>query len=282
MNCIQYENANDFLTQCEEFMAQNESANNLIIGLAKRVASTPSVATAPLFYGILDNNKVVGAALRTDRNRPLSVTSMPTKAVICLFESINESLAGIIGEISTADAFAQLYKENTNSKTSTSMDQLIYQLEKVEMPHTHGATMIKITEDHRDVVKRFYIGFLNDCFPDDEFTEEDLKVMLDRFIAQPSSYLLQTANGKLVSMAAILRETENTSCISYVYTPPEERGNGYASILTALLSQKALDSGKKFCNLFTDKSNPTSNSIYQKIGYMMIGESKHISFSCNE
>jgi predicted GNAT family acetyltransferase len=36
-----------------------------------------------------------------------------------------------------------------------------------------------------------------------------------------------------------------------------------------------LKSGKKFCNLFTDLLNPTSNSIYQKIGYRKIGESKH-------
>jgi predicted GNAT family acetyltransferase len=31
-----------------------------------------------------------------------------------------------------------------------------------------------------------------------------------------------------------------------------------------------LDQGKQFTSLFTDLSNPTSNSIYQKIGYQPV------------
>ena len=33
------------------------------------------------------------------------------------------------------------------------------------------------------------------------------------------------------------------------------------------MSQGALDDGKRFCFLFTDAANPTSNHIYQEIGY---------------
>ena len=33
------------------------------------------------------------------------------------------------------------------------------------------------------------------------------------------------------------------------------------------MSQEALDSGRRFCFLFTDAANPTSNHIYQEIGY---------------
>jgi hypothetical protein len=33
------------------------------------------------------------------------------------------------------------------------------------------------------------------------------------------------------------------------------------------VSQYLLDSGRKFCTLFTDLANPTSNHIYQVIGY---------------
>jgi hypothetical protein len=52
-----------------------------------------------------------------------------------------------------------------------------------------------------------------------------------------------------------------------VYTPPERRGRGYATACVAALSQTILDEGWAFCTLFTDLANPTSNSIYQKIGY---------------
>ena len=55
--------------------------------------------------------------------------------------------------------------------------------------------------------------------------------------------------------------------VSGVYTPRSERGHGYASALVAALSQAILDSGLAFCTLNTDLLNPTSNKIYQKIGY---------------
>lgn len=63
-----------------------------------------------------------------------------------------------------------------------------------------------------------------------------------------------------------------------VYTPPEFRKNGYASFVVAELSQKILNSGKKFCILYTDLANPTSNKIYQNIGYKEVADSKHMIF----
>ena len=52
-----------------------------------------------------------------------------------------------------------------------------------------------------------------------------------------------------------------------MYTPPPARGRGYASALVAEASQLQLDAGRRFCFLFTDLANPTSNHIYQAIGY---------------
>ena len=56
-----------------------------------------------------------------------------------------------------------------------------------------------------------------------------------------------------------------------VYTPPEERGQGYASAAVAALSQHVLDSGATPC-LFTDQANPTSNAIYQRLGYRPLAD----------
>ncbi len=52
-----------------------------------------------------------------------------------------------------------------------------------------------------------------------------------------------------------------------VYTPPERRGRGYASNLVAAVSQAQLEAGCRSVFLFTDLANPTSNHIYQAIGY---------------
>ncbi|NJR12386.1 GNAT family N-acetyltransferase [bacterium] len=60
--------------------------------------------------------------------------------------------------------------------------------------------------------------------------------------------------------------------IGGVYTPPEQRGHGYASALTAALSQALLDDGLRFCTLNTDLKNPTSNKIYPAIGYYLVAD----------
>jgi predicted GNAT family acetyltransferase len=60
--------------------------------------------------------------------------------------------------------------------------------------------------------------------------------------------------------------------IGAVYTPPEARGRGYATALVAAVSQHLLDRGRAFTYLYTDLANPTSNSIYQKIGYRPVAD----------
>jgi GNAT superfamily N-acetyltransferase len=59
------------------------------------------------------------------------------------------------------------------------------------------------------------------------------------------------------------------ACIGPVYTPPEQRRKGYASAAVATVSQLFLHAGARVC-LYTDQANPTSNGIYQAIGYQPV------------
>jgi uncharacterized protein len=74
-------------------------------------------------------------------------------------------------------------------------------------------------------------------------------------------------------------ETPNGIRIGPVYTPPEERGHGYASNLTAWVSQTLLDEGRRFCFLYADLGNPTSNKIYQAIGYEPVTDALMVAFT---
>ena len=78
---------------------------------------------------------------------------------------------------------------------------------------------------------------------------------------------LWDVGGVPVSLAGGTRPGVHCISVGPVYTPPEHRCRGYASACVAALSQHLLDAGWEFCTLFTDLANPTSNSIYQKIGY---------------
>ncbi len=82
-----------------------------------------------------------------------------------------------------------------------------------------------------------------------------------------------------VSIAKESRPTKNGTTINAVYTPPEHRNEGYATSCVLSLTKKLLSNRYSFCCLYTDLSNPTSNSIYSKIGYMPIGEALEFDFT---
>ena len=96
-------------------------------------------------------------------------------------------------------------------------------------------------------------------------------------IAAKKLYVLEN-NGVPVSMAGYTREMQTAIGVAFVYTPPYERRKGYASSIATHLSQRALDKGFTKCVLYTDLANPTSNSIYQKIGYVPICDSLQLKF----
>jgi predicted GNAT family acetyltransferase len=75
-----------------------------------------------------------------------------------------------------------------------------------------------------------------------------------------------------VAMAAWTGRTSTSARLTLVYTPPELRGRGYASACVAAVSQRLLDEGLERCLLFADLANPTSNAIYQRLGYVPLGD----------
>jgi RimJ/RimL family protein N-acetyltransferase len=80
-------------------------------------------------------------------------------------------------------------------------------------------------------------------------------------------FLLWTVAGEPVSVAAAARPLKTAVAIGPVYTPPGERGRGYAGSATAALSERIFAEGKAAACLFTDLRNPYSNRCYAKIGF---------------
>jgi predicted GNAT family acetyltransferase len=85
-------------------------------------------------------------------------------------------------------------------------------------------------------------------------------------------------DGEPVSLASCSAPTPTGIRIGPVYTPPERRGRGYATALVAELSRRLLAEGHRACYLYADLANPTSNAIYERIGYRRVADSAEISF----
>ncbi|OBB46536.1 GNAT family N-acetyltransferase [Mycobacterium sp. 852002-51961_SCH5331710] len=91
-------------------------------------------------------------------------------------------------------------------------------------------------------------------------------------------FLLWDVTGAPVSMALLRAAAAGVSRIGPVFTPTNRRGSGYGSAVTAAASQAALDRGDAGVVLFADLANPTSNAIYQKLGYAPVTDCVRIDF----
>lgn len=279
VNVTVYDDPKEFFQRVESILLIRESENNLILGLTQNIITGKFEPIKPIYLSISEDHKILGACLRTDPSKPLAISPMPVHVVAAIVHKLHQmevELNSVVGESLIVQAFAHHW-DKTAISPKLGMHQGIYQCDSVQVPALEGE-MILAQSIHLDLLTQFSLGFIRDCFPDSKDGIDEAKKIAELKIQNRMAYLWKNSNNEIVALAAKNRESANGATVGWVYTPEEFRRNGYASMLVAKLTEKYLLSGKKFCNLFTDLANPTSNSIYQKIGYQKIGESMHLNF----
>jgi predicted GNAT family acetyltransferase len=84
--------------------------------------------------------------------------------------------------------------------------------------------------------------------------------------------MLWETDGRPVAMAGLTRLVAGVARVTGVYTPPAHRRHGYGGGVTTAISRVALAAGARSVVLFTDLANPTSNALYQRLGYRAVGD----------
>lgn len=181
-----------------------------------------------------------------------------------------------MGEENTVRSFADQWKKKTGVTYREGMRQRIYELREVNPIELPEGTFRQAASEDLDFAIKWGRSFHTDCFGDSGNPANIERITKD-MIKEGNLYFWK--NPEPVSMAAVTRPTPHGISVSYVYTPPESRRKGYASAVVASLSRFCLESGRDFCTLYTDLSNPTSNSIYRKIGYNPIADVMDILFN---
>ena len=146
------------------------------------------------------------------------------------------------------------------------MRQGIYILEKLRaLSRSAPGQLRPATKDDQDLVEHWSNGFY-----DDTGVNEVSPRLVERLITGKQLFIWE--DGEPKSLVAGVGRTAHGIRVTFVYTPPELRHQGYATSCVAELSRRYLAEGLQFCFLYTDLSNPTSNSIYQRIGYQQVCE----------
>lgn len=273
---------NQFLELILDLFKNKEDRFNLLLSLVKRVTENPTYyEKTPLMSVVSDQNQVVLVAFMTTPPRDLILActkEYPSEALDVLANDLWQqgwTLHGVNAEKKLSAAFAHLWAHRGAFKSEIGMRHRIYRLDRVVSPTTISGFLRPATEQDKLVLLEWTNEFMREAMGEEN--PEHAEKLVD--------FQIQTGNlfvwddDQIVSMAAKTRETIHGAVIGMVYTPIAYRGKGYASNLVAGLSDRFLKNGYSFCALFTDLTNPTSNSIYQKIGYYPVADNDQYVFS---
>jgi GNAT superfamily N-acetyltransferase len=258
-----------FLERGGAFLVEREAEHNLLLGLAARLTVNPRFYGSEPYLALLERGgRVVAAALRTPPHG-LVLSEIDADGVVEeLAEDVHDvydSLPGVLGPVVAVRRFVELWQPHQAAPARLAVSERIYQAESVTPPVGVSGRMRPYEPADHDLALRWFGAFIAEALPGG--SPESAADVVEHRLAEPGGGIVLWEDGEAVSIAGFGGPTPNGGRIGPVYTPPERRGRGYASAIVAELTGSILASGRRFCFLFTDLANPTSNSIYQRVGY---------------
>jgi predicted GNAT family acetyltransferase len=272
------EEAQEFLDAASAFLLEDEARHNLLLGLAETIRVAPAVYPERRFWLVRDGANVTAAALRTPPYNLVLARPRSDEALRALVAGLTEDLPGVVGARPEVDRFAELWAETHRVTPRLVFDQGLFALEHVlRVPPSGGAPRPATRADERLLLD--WLGaFAAEALHEEPDEEHRRRMLEHRLGAAGAGFLLWEDGGEAVSLAGFGGATANGIRVGPVYTPPELRGRGYATALVAELSARLLAQGRRFCFLYTDLANATSNAIYERIGYVRVCDAAQIAF----
>ena len=267
-----------FLDLAGAFLEEREAEHNLIFGICSTIEQDPDLYPIRYLASVLHGDKVVAAALRTPPWRlVLSMADHPGAIHRLVDDLAGEPLPGVVGPSEAAGAFAEAWGRSTGVPTRLARHERSFRLRSVIPPRPTTGEMVRATPAHLGLLSAWAEAFHEEAIGNSP--PQDYDAMADRWVRGVGRVAyLWLADGEPVSLTCVGGLTPHGIRIGPVYTPPGHRGRGYASNLVAEVSQLQLDAGRDFVFLFTDLANPTSNKIYQDIGYEPVNDVDEYEF----
>lgn len=266
MNVIRHPTAESFLQQAQSWLMRAEIENNVMLGIARAIVrQTVIPKELPYFASVVDHGEVVACALRIPPHKLIvsRADQDATRAIARDAFALYPTLPVAIGPEPTVGTFASAWSELAGNTIRVGMRQRIHVIHAVEHLQLSVTGVLRRAEE-TDVgrIVPWVAAFHQEANPSEESDPADV---VRRYLSYRGLFVWD--NEEPVSMIAFGGKTPNGVRISLVYTPPPFRRRGYATAAVAALTRLLLDEGNRYCCLYTDLANPTSNRIYQRIGY---------------
>lgn len=261
---------NEFASVARSFLSAEPERNTLPITVLDAVIAGRFRDGPPTFGWHHDTSSIDGAFLVTPPfELIIAAASAGAAALGAQLRRDGFEVPGVNSERDVAAAFCSTYLADDAARAELQTHMLLYRLEQLIAPPiavvgesrvASGADFHLCLDWFNEMRAEVGGGVTGD---QSDFVHRRIEAGLVR---------LWKSDDEVVSLASRAPDTAGVARIGPVYTPPRSRRRGFASAVTHACARDALDGGARSVVLFTDLANPTSNAIYQTIGFRAIGE----------
>lgn len=232
---------------------------------------------AGLLLTVAHRGETAGALLQ-EAGRPATVSALPPVLAAAAADRAGSALPAVHGPVPEAEAFAAAYTDRTGQRAEVAMRMRLFRLVTLTPPRGVEGVARVAGEADLEVLVSFMTAFTAEAVQALD-PPEDPRPWLLEALAQGAGYLLWEVGGVPVAVAGARRPIGPMSRVGPVYTPPEERGHGYGTAVTAAATAWARAAGAREVVLLTDLANPVSNEIYPRIGYRPVLDAVELRFT---
>jgi predicted GNAT family acetyltransferase len=230
-----------------------------------------------MLFGCYDDGEVRGAVSLTPPFE-LLLTLVPEDTTAELVHALRRqgtSVPGVNGDSETVARFVAAWTSATGQRAQPERQMRLYRLATLRPPAPAPPGRARQAGvDDLEAAVRLVSEFQTEA----EVPATDIEAAMRMAIGDGRVWLWEDHAQSVAALASRTRTAAGVARIAPVYTVPEQRRRGYGAAVTAACTQDALERGAEHAVLFTDLANPTSNSIYQQIGFTPVRDQHVVQF----
>jgi hypothetical protein len=276
----------EFLAAAGDYLAASPVVSTVVTTVAHRTPAQQVDGIVPpgrtWWLVVRKASAVVGAGMRTATFAPYPpfLLPMPQEAAVALARALHErgeEVLGLNGALPAVEWCAAELARLGGGRVKVSVHTRLHELGELVWPAPVPGGLRAAAEDDVDLVLEWLGAFMGDADeqagrPRGASAHEvpDRAEMLRRIRAGSLWFWVNQA-GERVHLTGVSPPAFGVARVGPVYTPPAQRGRGWASNAVAGISRRVQAGGARVC-LFTDQANPTSNKIYTALGYHPVAD----------
>jgi len=267
----------EFRARVGPLLAADEVRHSVPLGVLATIEHDPERFSEHHLWLVDHGGAVVACALMTPPYHLLVTGSAEGfDALVATVRADAVTVPGANGFVPEVEEFAERWSRTSGASTRTAMSMRMYSTDAVVAPPATPGRMRAAVAADRELLDGWARAFaIETGLPEGP---DQLASAIAAQIGADPGIVLWVADGAPVALAGGRESSPGVARVGPVYTPPEHRRRGYATSLVAAWTSQLLASGIRRCALFTDLANPTSNSIYQAVGYRPYGDAAVIDF----